>query len=252
MSPHDPGSPAAELLPEPARKWIRPIAGGDGTGTTVVCLPHAGGSAGVFSAWADHLPSGLRVLGVQYPGRADRRDEPMPDDLPDLAQQIAFSLQWLDGPYTLLGHSMGAVLAYETCRKLAGLGIAGPDHLVVSASPPPDHPAAAGHDETSTDVSELPASVTGDDTAREHFEEVIAQDLRLLRGYETSNEPIEPPLTCLHNAEDPDMDQDIALGWQKFTTSAFHSAELPGGHFALFRDPASTWAALGREVGLRA
>ncbi|NEB74413.1 thioesterase [Streptomyces sp. SID14478] len=237
------------LLPEPARAWLRPIA--DGTTApagTVVCLPHAGGSVGVFSTWAGHLPDGLRVLGVQYPGRADRNDEPLPEDLPSLAQHIAFSLQWLNGPYTLFGHSMGALLAYETCLKLAGLGIAGPEHLVVSASPPPDHAVTPGRDDPGNAAPDLPDSLAQEPEVKEHFEQLLAQDLRLLQDYEPSGQPVDTPLTCLYNTDDPEMNEENADGWQKFTTSAFRSTELPGGHFACFLDPEATWTVLEKDT----
>ncbi len=60
--------------PRAARNpWILPFRPVPRPRVRLFCLPFAGGSAGVYRAWADHLPLDVEVLGVQLPGRVRRR-----------------------------------------------------------------------------------------------------------------------------------------------------------------------------------
>ncbi|MER5951501.1 alpha/beta fold hydrolase [Streptomyces sp. NPDC001904] len=234
------------MLPEPARTWLRPL--GDAGDTALVCFPHAGGSAGVFGSWKSHMPEHLALLGVQYPGRADRGDEPMSGQLQSLAQQIAMALQWARFPYVLLGHSMGALLAYETCLSLADLGLGHPEQLIVSASPPPDQAPARSRSDVSSRVLTLPGPDEGDRDARLHFAQLVEADLRLLRDYEPTGRRVQVPLTCLYNTDDPDMSAQDAEQWRAFTTADFRTQELPGGHFSSVEDPQAVGEMLRRRL----
>src|SRR5690606_26030993 len=78
--------------------------------------PHAGGAASYFAPLARALSSAVEVLGVQYPGRQNRRFETPVDNLQHLVDLIVKELP--PGPYAFFGHSMGALLAFETTRRL--------------------------------------------------------------------------------------------------------------------------------------
>src|SRR2546421_377659 len=67
------------------------------------------------------VPSGLR-------GRQDRRHEPFLTSIGAMADRVADLLRdKTDRPLALFGHSMGAMVAYETARRLerAGVPVAG-------------------------------------------------------------------------------------------------------------------------------
>ncbi|MFH8516827.1 thioesterase II family protein [Streptomyces gelaticus] len=99
--------------------WIRQYHEPGGDGPTLVCFPHAGGSAATYHSLSANLSAGNRVLLVQYPGRQDRLAEQPVEDLRQLADQVVEALTpWLDGPLVLFGHSMGSVLAYEVALRL--------------------------------------------------------------------------------------------------------------------------------------
>ena len=58
---------------------------------------------------------------MQYPGRADRMRDPFLTDARQMAKYIAAALAPLqDRPMALSGHSMGALVVYETARVLEG------------------------------------------------------------------------------------------------------------------------------------
>ena len=93
--------------------------------TVLVCFPHAGGSASYFHPVSRGLSPRLDVLAIQYPGRQDRRREPCIEDIGTLANRVteALLLQADDRPIMFLGHSMGAVVAFEVTRRLEAEGI---------------------------------------------------------------------------------------------------------------------------------
>ncbi len=67
-------------------------------GLRLFCFPHAGGSASFYRAWHRSLPPAVEVRAVQYPGRADRRADPLIDDAHRLAGLVADAMApLLDG-----------------------------------------------------------------------------------------------------------------------------------------------------------
>ena len=98
-------------------------------------------------AWV--AASGARLLAAQLPGRALRRGDPAPTSaqavagevLPLIAPLIAGSSEGREGgkktPYIILGHSLGAWLAFELAAAAAAAGLPPPTRLIVSAMPAP-------------------------------------------------------------------------------------------------------------------
>jgi len=94
--------------------WIRRLQPVPDSQVRLVCFPFAGGAAGYFHWLQALLGSDIEVLGVQYPGRQDRRREPVIEDIRILADQVYEALSlWVAQPLAFFGHSMGAVVAFE-------------------------------------------------------------------------------------------------------------------------------------------
>jgi surfactin synthase thioesterase subunit len=104
--------------------WIRRYHPGPPGAARLVCFPHAGGSATFFFPVSQTLSPVAEVLTVQYPGRQDRRTEKGIESIDALAEHVARALApWTDRPLVFLGHSMGAVVAFEVARRLEWQGI---------------------------------------------------------------------------------------------------------------------------------
>ncbi|MES4907739.1 MULTISPECIES: thioesterase domain-containing protein [unclassified Streptomyces] len=102
------------------RTWLRPVPGRTAPARArLFCFPYAGAGATVFRGWGPGLPEGVEALAVQLPGREDRfLDQPV-DDLDGLMTALVPGLlPFLDRPFAFFGHSMGAIICWELCRRL--------------------------------------------------------------------------------------------------------------------------------------
>src|SRR5258708_10641426 len=78
------------------------------------CLPYAGGGASIFRLWPAGLPSGVEVCAIQLPGREARLKEAPFNHVRPLTLALTPVLEpFLDRPFALFGHSIGALVAFE-------------------------------------------------------------------------------------------------------------------------------------------
>lgn len=209
----------------------------------LVCFPHAGGAASAFSTLARALAPHADVLSVQYPGRQDRRSEPFAADIEALATQVAERLP--QEPCAFFGHSMGAVVAYEVARRLAGTPAA-PVRLFVSGRAAPSVPNTRFvHLEDDEGLIRDVRDLRGLGSSRLEDPDVLAMVLPPLRAdytaietYEwTPGPPLDVPMTVLLGDEDPLVDAAQAHAWDDHTTAGVTLRPYPGGHFYLEEQP---------------
>ncbi|MDN5749275.1 MAG: alpha/beta fold hydrolase [Pseudonocardia sp.] len=249
-------------LLDTARPWLVPLEPAGPSATPLLCFPHAGGSASYYFPWAAALAPDVAVAPVQYPGRYDRRTEPMPPDLQSLAVAVAEAVGPVveQRPCVFFGHSMGAVLAYEVSRLLADRG-PGPERLVVSGRRSPTcHVEETVHlaDDASV-LAELrtlggqSTAVLDDPDIRALFLPVIRGDYALIENYLHRPGPaLTCPLTILTGDADPRVTREQAEAWRTVTTGESELFVRPGGHFFLDGDrPFVTDLLRSRVAGLR-
>ncbi|WP_033826194.1 thioesterase II family protein [Kitasatospora sp. MBT63] len=223
-------------------RWLRRFHPGGDARARLVCFPHAGGSASYWHPLSGLLSPRTEVLAVQYPGRQDRFTETPLRSITELAARAVDALGESDGrPLLLLGHSMGAVVAYEAARLLESSG-AGPDLLMVSGRRAPHlrRPEAAHLLDDRALLAHL-ASLDGTDAGLLADPEIVAlalpavrADYAALTGYQyREREPLRCPVTALVGDDDPVTSPADARGWERYTAAGFDLKVFPGGHFYL-------------------
>ncbi|MFE1199498.1 thioesterase II family protein [Streptomyces olivaceoviridis] len=214
----------------------------------LVCFPHSGGTATGYRAWAAATPRTVELLAAQYPGHGDRFGEPLSTDVRALSAELSSELLRLPPlPTLLFGHSLGALVAYETALTLGTLGRA-PRGLLASSCPAPGAKVSVQAGLLSDDeLWSLIGSLGGIDPAVADQPELVEVQLPVLRADITAHEEYRPepgatrlscPIRCYHGVQDPLVDAALLAGWASVTTGPFSLLEREGHHFHPFQNAA--------------
>lgn len=236
--------------------WIRRYHPADAGRTRLVCFPHAGGSASFYHPVSLRFSPDVDVVALQYPGRQDRRHEPLIDSIAELADQVAAQLLTLSArPTVFFGHSMGAVLAFETAWRLEQRH-AGPRSLVLSGRRGPRTVRAENVHTWDDDdiVAELKVlngtdlSLLDDDFLRIALP-AIRNDYKAIESYTCPmGRVVRCPITVLTGDADPKTTIQEANSWRQHTTGHFRIQVFPGGHFYLVKQHDQVNAQIAREL----
>ncbi|MBW5483249.1 thioesterase II family protein [Streptomyces bambusae] len=223
--------------------WLRRYATAAPPRLRLLCLPHAGGSAGFFHSWGHAFGEDVEVMAVRYPGRQERIAEEPWTELEELAAAVAAELTpYTDTPLALFGHSMGATLAYEIALILAERHGIAPALLMVSARRAPHlltpRSAAFGTDEDIlAEVKRLggtDSALLDDEDLRELVLPSIRADFTAVARYAArEGRPLGCPVVGYVGDGDPDITPDQVAGWARLAPRGFDLKVLPGGHFYL-------------------
>jgi pyochelin biosynthetic protein PchC len=222
--------------------WVRRFHRGPADVPRLVCFPYAGGAANYFFRLSAALEPDIEVLAVQYPGRQDRLDEPLVDDIAVLAERIAAALpRWVDRAIAFLGHSMGAIVGYEVARRWEAQGQT-IEHLYASGRRPPSRfrPSTLHQRDDAGFLAGL-AEFGGQAVELLAHPELgpllmpaVRNDYKAIETYRhVPGAPLSCPVTALVGDADPLVTLDEARAWAEETTGPFALRVFAGGHFYL-------------------
>jgi medium-chain acyl-[acyl-carrier-protein] hydrolase len=195
----------------------------------------------MFGTWAHELPSEVEVCAVQLPGREDRGNDSPFRRLPAAVQHLSASLDPFQEPFAFFGHSMGALLAFETARALRSAGGRLPLHLFCSACHAPEdvrtrEPAyGLPHEKFMEHIRKLggvPEPILREPDMMRLFIPILRADLELHQTYEYRQQlPFRFPITTFAGVRDTEVPPRALDAWRHHTTVAFERLDFPSGHF---------------------
>ncbi|WP_035794593.1 thioesterase II family protein [Kitasatospora mediocidica] len=243
-----------EQTVQASEDWIQSLRPAPQARVRLVCCPHAGASASAYGPLSRALPGWIEALSVQYPGR--QAGSAGFTDIGELAGQIAERLApQADLPFAVLGHSMGSVVAFELTRRLEAAGTPAVRLFVSGRRSPSDGLGVNVPRDDEEIVEELralggvPVRLLERPKYREAVLSVIRNDYRANSRYLASPQTlVNCPVTFLLAADDPYVDRDAAVDWQRHTSRDFKLLPFPGGHFFLNEQLEQVVGAVGADL----
>jgi surfactin synthase thioesterase subunit len=222
------------------------------------CFPYAGGTAAAYHAWQGDFSDGVQVCAIEPPGRRHRMRERPCERLVDLADAVIDGIAGdLDLPFAFFGHSLGALVAFETARRLQLGGAAQPVVLFLSAAAAPHLPRTVRRvwDLPNQEfLSELeaydgtPPAILDDPALAEVFLPILRADFRLFETYSCRPPTrLDRPVRLYGGTRDPRVSPARLCAWREL--APVESVELfDGGHFYLRSSRPALTASIGRRL----
>ncbi|MBR1217838.1 thioesterase [Bradyrhizobium sp. U87765 SZCCT0131] len=222
------------------------------------CFPHAGSGASTYAGWQSALGSRTRVHALELPGHGQQIGGELATDIERLIGDIAGATRpLLDRPAYFVGHSLGAVLAFETLRRLTSFPIV---RLFASgcrapSQMPSDQTRAIAALDGDAFVQQvrafggLPDDILRQPGLRAIFLPILKADFTLIAGYRyRPGAPLDVPITLLTGSRDRHVPDSSLTAWQKETRHAITRQHFEGGHFFILDAKADVIRHVGSTI----
>lgn len=188
----------------------------------------------------------MELWPLEYPGHESRFRDAAFDDAAPLAAAIAAEVaSVIDLPFALFGHSMGALLAFETARRLRAqyqlqpltlfVSGYGSPHLPLFRPPVRNLPEDKFREELRF-YGGTPDEVLADNDLMQLLSPLLRRDLSVCETYTYSTEPkLNFPIVAFGGAEDPTVPWNRLFEWSHQTLASFRAYVMRGEHFFVRR-----------------
>ena len=221
-------------------------------------FPFAGAGATMFRNWSHYLPQEVEIWPVQLPGRENRIAEPPLTRLSELVPLLVdLLLPHLTKTFAFFGHSMGALISFETARELRRRGAAQPSALLLSGKYAPQRVReelrySLSDDEFLAELRALNRSRTPLDLELELMRfmlPTIRADFSVCDTYLYVEEPpLSCPLVVWGGLHDPEASPADIAAWRMHTTGPFSVRMFEGDHFFLLQSEAQFLESVASEL----
>jgi len=240
--------------------WMLNLRHAEPEQPTFVFFPHAGGSPLSIVRLAAELPRQVGVAVLALPRGGGLDDGVPPRRCAVAAERAAASWLALGAPAAtrliLVGNSYGALLAYETARRLVCAAVS-VERLIVSGFRSPRLTC------TEAPLHRLPlprlraelearyGSVPGDSLEWLDLAQVaLRADLEACDTYRHAHaDPLSIPVDALHLTQDSSVTPDELAAWAQTTSASFRVLQLAAGHFPWAAQPGATARILLQSAG---
>ena len=214
--------------------------------TRLFCFAHAGGNAVAFRPWMAAAPPDLEVVAVELPGHGVRIAERPMADIGEVASAVRSEMgPYLDRPYALYGHSMGAAVAIVLAQLLAAdPDVPSPFTLVVGGcAPAPDYGKSSWCLSPGCSDEELigwmrridgtPPEVLAEPRLLPLILRLMRADLAVLDSWWRNHQaaPLPHPIRAIAGRRDSVAPAAKMTAWQAETAAEFSLTVVDGGHF---------------------
>ncbi len=230
------------------------------TSINLICFPPGGCGASIFNSWSKYLPSGLAVSAIQLPGRETRFKEVAFSDMEALiSEALTGILPYINAPFAVFGHSVGALIGFEFVRQLYQNKLPTPEYLIVSGRRPPHipvdkilhlQPDAALIEELRL-IGGTPDLILDDPELMSLILPIVRADFTINETYKLfDNAYVNCPILALGGNEDHLVNQSFLEQWRPYTTREFDVAMLSGGHMTFRENPQPLLDVIVSKLGL--
>lgn len=228
-------------MPRPMSIWFKKYRHDAAARMRLFCFPYAGGNARIFAEWEKSLPGWLDVFALQPPGRTVRFTEPPISNLRTKLSILVNEIRpYLDVPYVFMGHSAGALTAFELARELQSRGGTPLRHIILSAKRAPHIPRR----ETIHNLpfqqfvarlrklEATPEELLADEELMRIYEPMLRADFSLTETHDFTGHPrLRGPATLFWGETDADVPKEDMLAWREHVDGEVELVAFPGGHF---------------------
>jgi medium-chain acyl-[acyl-carrier-protein] hydrolase len=201
----------------------------------------------VFRQWPERLQGVAEVCPVLLPGREARFREPAATRMAPLVATLADALApFLDRPFAIFGHSMGALIGFELARLLESRQGRSPVRVFISGSRSPRSSFADANvhnlpDEEFLDClhrryQAIPDAVRENRELAEIIMPALRADFELLETYRYVDGPgLKCPLVVYGGQSDDTVSREELEAWAGYGVGekAFRCRLFAGSHFFL-------------------
>ncbi|PEU19243.1 MULTISPECIES: thioesterase II family protein [unclassified Bacillus (in: firmicutes)] len=208
------------------------------------CFPYAGASATIYSKWRRYLPDYIELHPIELSGKGGRIGEKLYHSLDEAVEDIYKKIKKHinDSSYSLFGHSLGGLIAYELYQKLKEKNEKLPSMLFISGSSPP-HRKKSGNYHLLSDkefkeyiisMGGIPKELIEDEILFDFFLPALRCDFKMIETYISSQRNhicIDTGLAILYGKSDPLVDLQEINEWEDYMQGRFFIESFDGNHF---------------------
>ena len=240
--------------------WLTRIKSNKNIKLRLICFAYAGGSARVFEPLSKLDFEDIEVIAVQLPGRGSRIIEPFLNNISDVVNEFYPVLNgFLDRPYILFGHSLGAKIAHACIRKIAENGALLPSNVVLSGSAAPhvslrQNPvykqSDAGFIEQLRLMGGTPDEILANDEIMQILLPVLRADFQISETYKEPipKKKIDCPYSLWIGEDDQSVTLESAKAWSEHFSGQAGLTQFPGGHMYIESEMESVLSALSTMI----